>query len=1308
MNDDRSLKKYMSPAGAWAFSIGTSIGWGSLVVTSSSYLSQAGPLGSVLGTVIGTLVMLLICRNYTYMMRCYPEAGGAYIFTREVFGYDQAFLTSWFLAMTYLAVLWANATSLPLFARIFLGGMFRVGKLYTIFGYEVYLGEALLSMGALLIIGFLCAKSRKAAEIIMIILAVIFTVGITVAFIGAIAGGGGSSMKPAYIPDESVISQIIKIAVITPWAFIGFESISHSAEEFRFGSDRTHRLLVTAVLSTAALYIMVTLLSVTAYPPEYDSWLSYIRDLGNLEGLKALPAFYAADHYLGSAGVMILMLSLLALVITSFIGNMTALSRLFYAMGRDRVLPPVFAKKDRRGNPSAAVYLVVGLSILIPFVGRTAIGWIVDVTTIGATLIYGLVSAATASMAHDMGDRREVITGRAGLIVMIALGAYYLFPNLVARGSLATETYFLFIVWSVLGFIFFRNILRRDKDRRFGSSVIVWVVLLALVLFIALIWMRQSMIDSNDRMLTNVRTYYEESDELDRQRTADELYIEDQMHQRAAADTRTMLMGVTMFAFALIIMLTNHSYMNRRSKESEMLANLDSMTGALNKHAWLMKEKELDGDIAAEGTTRDFSIVVCDVNGLKKINDTYGHKAGDEYICKAYDLIRELFQHSNVYRTGGDEFVLVLSGRDHAIRHELMTALHDRSVANISSGEVVISGGISDFRPGEDTGAHDAFARADTLMYEEKQLLKGLGSISREDAEEASAFAEGREEEPIINVSRQILVVEDEEVDRMMLTNILENGYDVIYAADGVEAMEQIREHRDDLALVLLDLNMPRMGGLEVLSSMKADQELQAIPVIVLTSDQGAEVECLHNGAADFIPKPYPVWEIIRARIDKCIELSESREIIQSTERDHLTRLFNFDYFIRYVKIYDQHYFDMLMDAIVVDVNHFHMVNERYGKAYGDSVLRRIGEAIRRLAREIGGVGCRRDADTFFIYCPHREDYQALLDKLTEGTGGDTVPANRVRLRMGVYSNVDKTLDIEQRFKRAGIAGDTVRNNYTKAIGIYDDRMHEAAVFRNRLIEDFHASISEKRFIVYFQPRFDIRSDSPVLASAEALVRWNHPEYGMLEPDTFISLLEENGLILELDHYVWNETASRIRLWKDKFGYAVPVSVNMSRIDMLMPNLKNVFRDILDTYGLAVEDIMLEVTESAYTEDSEQVLATARDLRGMGMGFRIEMDDFGTGYSSLGMLSHMPIDALKLDIGFVQNNRGGVGDERMIELIIDIADYLQVPVVAEGVETEEQYLLLKRLGCDLVQGFYFSRPVPEAEFEQILLESGQH
>ena len=273
-------------------------------------------------------------------------------------------------------------------------------------------------------------------------------------------------------------------------------------------------------------------------------------------------------------------------------------------------------------------------------------------------------------------------------------------------------------------------------------------------------------------------------------------------------------------------------------------------------------------------------------------------------------------------------------------------------------------------------------------------------------------------------------------------------------------------------------------------------------------------------------------------------------------------------------------------------------------------------------------------------------------------------------------------------------------------MGIYDSAMHEAALYRARLLEDFKPSLEAGRFMVYFQPKFDIRPDKPVLASAEALVRWNHPELGMISPGVFIPLLEDNGLILELDQFVWRQTAERIRDWKDRFGYSVPVSVNVSRIDMLTPNLKQIFEEILEKNRLSPDDLMLEITESAYTGDSDQVISTAKELRGMGMGFRIEMDDFGTGYSSLGMLSHLPIDALKLDMSFVRSAFGKTRDVRMIELIIDIADYLHVPVVAEGVETEEQYLVLKAMGCDLVQGYYFSKPVPPADFDRFLIERG--
>ncbi|MDO5476167.1 MAG: EAL domain-containing protein [Eubacteriales bacterium] len=817
------------------------------------------------------------------------------------------------------------------------------------------------------------------------------------------------------------------------------------------------------------------------------------------------------------------------------------------------------------------------------------------------------------------------------------------------------------------------------------------------MLLIALIWMRQSMIGSNDRMMEAVRQYYEQAQNTGG--AADAEFVALQIEQMKAANTRTMLMGAGLFVFAIVIMLTNHFYMNKRSVENERMANIDPMTGVKSKHAYLVREKEIDEAIE-EGSLETLAVVVCDVNGLKKINDTLGHKAGDEYICAACKMVCEIFAHSPVYRIGGDEFVMILTGRDYILRKDLLKLLHDRSVANISAGGVVVSGGVSEYVPGQDRKFHDIFERADELMYEEKQLLKGLGSISRdEDPEEVVGTPE------IFSVRKQVLIVEDEEVNQLLLGNALREDYEVLFASDGVEAMEAAHTNKKDLSLVLLDLQMPRMGGMEVLRTMKADEDLKHIPIIVLTADQRAEVECLKIGAMDFIPKPYPDWEIIRARVGKCIELSENRDTIQSTERESLTRLYNFDYFVRYVNMYDRHYQDMAMDAVVVDVNHFHMINERYGRPYGDKVLRHIGERIRIFAREIGGVGCHRVADTFYLYCPHRKDYTPLLESLTEGLTEDKdMSSDRIRLRIGIYAGVDKEIEIARRFDRAKVAADNVRSGHVQAIGIYDEKLHKEEIFKERLLEDFRTSIENERFLVYFQPKYDIRPEKPILASAEALVRWDHPELGLISPAVFIPLLEESGRILELDTYVWKKTAAQIRDWKERFGFSVPVSVNVSRIDMLMPNLKNIFSEILKTNGLREEDIVLEITESAYTGDSEQVISTARELRGMGMGFRIEMDDFGTGYSSLGMLTHLPIDALKLDITFIRNAFGENRDVRMIELIIDIADYLHVPVVAEGVETEEQLLVLKAMGCDLVQGYYFSKPVPPEEFDRFLEE----
>ena len=236
---------------------------------------------------------------------------------------------------------------------------------------------------------------------------------------------------------------------------------------------------------------------------------------------------------------------------------------------------------------------------------------------------------------------------------------------------------------------------------------------------------------------------------------------------------------------------------------------------------------------------------------------------------------------------------------------------------------------------------------------------------------------------PSIDGRRTILVAEDEAINREILGMILQNDYKVLFAEDGNQALMRIEEEGDNLSLILLDLLMPGIHGLDLLKRIKSDRRLQRIPVIVMTSEQTEEVKCLELGAIDFIPKPYPQPAVIQARVWRTIELSEDRDTIRFTERDTLSGLYNREYFYRYARQFDQHNQDVPMDAVVIDINHFHMINERYGKVYADDLLRGIGEALQAEGEESKGLACRLEADTFLLYCPHREDYPDFLERLS-------------------------------------------------------------------------------------------------------------------------------------------------------------------------------------------------------------------------------------------------------------------------------------------------------------------------------------
>ena len=544
-----------------------------------------------------------------------------------------------------------------------------------------------------------------------------------------------------------------------------------------------------------------------------------------------------------------------------------------------------------------------------------------------------------------------------------------------------------------------------------------------------------------------------------------------------------------------------------------------------------------------------------------------------------------------------------------------------------------------------------------------------------------------------------VLIVDDQEINRDVLGMILEDFYDLIYACDGKEALQKIEENQDKLCLIMLDLIMPVMDGFEVLSYVRAHENLSRIPVIVLTAEKDAELRALQMGAADFITKPFDMHEVIRARAARIIELSDGRKLISAAEHDKLTMLYNRNFFFEYANRIHLYHPEWHMDAVVMSIEQFHTVNELNGREFGDNVLRIIGNEIRAFLAETEGIASRIEADRFDIFCKAQDDYQALLDRFQRKVDGVAENVS-IRLRMGVMPWQE---DVEPilLFDRARAACNMIRGEYKTYLMIYSEDMRLRELLNQRLLNDLRQAVQEKQFVVFYQPKYNIHCDPPRLSSAEALIRWKHPELGMVSPGDFIPLFEVNGQISIVDNYVWAEAARQIAAWRDKFGIVVPVSVNLSRADVFDPNLVQNLKTLIEENGLEYKSLKLEVTESAYTDNASQLLNVVARLREI--GFEIEMDDFGSGYSSLNMISAMPLDVLKMDMKFIKNIEHNAKDFRLVELVMDIAKYLKVPVVAEGVETENQLRLLKEADCDLVQGYYFSRPLPPEEFEKLIV-----
>lgn len=537
-----------------------------------------------------------------------------------------------------------------------------------------------------------------------------------------------------------------------------------------------------------------------------------------------------------------------------------------------------------------------------------------------------------------------------------------------------------------------------------------------------------------------------------------------------------------------------------------------------------------------------------------------------------------------------------------------------------------------------------------------------------------------------------LLVVDDEEVNRELLRNILEVRYKVETAEDGLEAMQFIRRHRSILSAVLLDLSMPKMNGFEVLKEIRRDDLLRHIPVIVLTAHKDAEIETFERGANDFITKPFDMPDMILARVDKTIRIAEETYIIRTTEKDPLTDLPNMSYFKKLCGMKKKQLFDTGDTAVYmyIDIMNMKAYNARFGYPEGDNLLIKVAGVLLEIFNDM--PVCRISDDHFVVMTGiDRHKWQlAELQKQLKTVG----KGNGVEFHTGIFPEGDGLEpDIITAIDYARLACTTLRGNHNDFVCYYDQKLMKEHDDRQHVLEFFNQALEEHWIKVYYQPI--VRAQTGEVCNFEALARWFDPKRGLLSPGIFMPVIENYNLGARLDLYMVEEVCREFEERKNGGLTPVPVSLNFCRTDFDQRDMVMAITEIADRYNVPHGMLMIEVTESGFSRNAS-FLQEQID-RFHALGYQVWMDDFGDGYASLNVLQDNNFDLIKLDIGFMNKFNPEGKNGTILRALLKMSHELGIHTLAEGIETKEQYEFLKAHGCEKIQGFYFGKPRPTSE-----------
>ena len=476
-NTDQSppaFKRGLSPISVWALAFGCIIGWGAFMMPGTTFLPTAGTLGTAVAMVIGALVMVVIAFSYSYMVAIHPKAGGEVNYARECFGDGHAYFCGWFLALAYLANVPMNCTALGLMTRKLFFGVFQFGRLYQVAGYDIWLGEVLLSSAVLVLISWLSVRGIRKSGVVQSIMAFSLGTAFLIIVVSAIFSPitHWSNLSPLWGPSAGVGSMfskpalcgILAIVAVAPWAYVGFETIPQAAEEFNFSIGKVNLIMIVAIVFGCLVYTCNNLVTAAASP----DWTEFIRQHDWAVGA-------AVEALMGKPGLVVLGIAIASAILTGILGFLTATSRLLYSMARDGYIPALFAElHPRHGTPANAILFCLALSAVGPWLGRTALGWFVDMSAIGGAIGFGYATAscyATIRRRRAQGLEPGARTALSvSALVGTALSAGFVVLLLVPGmpGCLNAQAYAMLGIWIVLGVIFF--VVHGRGGRRAGAA----------------------------------------------------------------------------------------------------------------------------------------------------------------------------------------------------------------------------------------------------------------------------------------------------------------------------------------------------------------------------------------------------------------------------------------------------------------------------------------------------------------------------------------------------------------------------------------------------------------------------------------------------------------------------------------------------------------------------------------------------------------------------------------------------------------------------------------------------------------------